>query len=349
YKEERLLQFYEQLFARFDEMPGSRAATFGSVPLIAHYMWNTDILLPGETEKTAAEHLSNRQVVRENYFATLEISLLRGRGFSAQDAATSPKVGIVNQEFGKRFFADEDPIGKRVRESDSKDEIEIIGVVADTKYNSQREGIEPLLYTMWRQETASIGQMYFSLRAASEPTSLVEGVRAAVRDMDSDIPITELTTQEARSEQSLAQERLYARLLSFFSALALLLAAIGLSGVLAYAVAQRTQEIGVRMALGARSANVLRLVIWQGMKLVLVGLAVGAACAYGLKRLFDSQYFSEEAWQREMASRLYGVSGTDPLTIAVIAVLLAVVALAACWMPARRASRVDPLDALRHE
>lgn len=349
YKDERLLQFYEQLFTRLDAIPGSQAATFGSVPLISHYMWNTDIILPGESEKTAAEHITNRQVVRENYFSTLEISHLRGRSFNAQDTAKSTKVGIVNQEFCKRFFADEDPIGKRVRESDSKGEIEIVGVVADTKYNSQREGIEPLLFTHWRQEAASIGQMYFSVRAASDPISLIEGVRAAVREMDSDIPITDFTTQEARSEQSLAQERLYARLLSFFSILALLLATLGLSGVLAYAVAQRTQEIGVRMALGARSADVLRLVIWQGMKLVIAGLVVGAACAYGLKRLFDSQYFSQEAWQREMANHLYGVSATDPLTITVIAALLATVAIMACWLPARRASKVDPLDALRHE
>jgi putative ABC transport system permease protein len=138
-------------------------------------------------------------------------------------------------------------------------------------------------------------------------------------------------------------------LLSFFGALALLLAAIGLSGVLAYSVAQRTNEIGVRMALGAQTADVLRLVIWQGMKLVLLGLAVGALCGYGLKRLLASQYFDRRAWQRQMADRLYDVNGTDPSTLAVIAVLLTLVALVACWLPARKAAQVDPLDALRHE
>jgi ABC-type antimicrobial peptide transport system permease subunit len=147
----------------------------------------------------------------------------------------------------------------------------------------------------------------------------------------------------------LGQERLTARLLTFFGALALLLAAIGLSGVLAYSVAQRTNEMGIRMALGAQAANVLQLVVWQGMKLVLLGLAVGAVSGYGLKRLLASQYFGEDAWQRQIAEQLYGVSGTDPLTFVVIASLLIIVALIACWLPARRAAQVDPLKALRYE
>jgi ABC-type antimicrobial peptide transport system permease subunit len=142
---------------------------------------------------------------------------------------------------------------------------------------------------------------------------------------------------------------LSARLLSFFGGLALLLAAIGLSGVLAYSVAQRTNEIGIRMALGAQARDVLRLVIWQGMKLVLLGLVAGALAGYALKRLLASNYFGAEAWQRQMAEQLYGVSGTDPLTLAVTASLLTLVALAACWLPARKAARVDPMVALRSE
>jgi len=349
YKDERLMQFYQRLFDRLDALPGVRAATFGRVALIADDNWFNDILLPGEIEKTAVEHNTMRQMVRENYFATMEIPFLRGRDFTAQDDQRAPQVAIVNQAFARKFFPDEDVLGKRVTIIYNKREVEIIGVVADTKYMSQREEIKPLLYAPWRQEQAVIGEMHFALRTAGEPTALAAAVRQVVRELDSNLPVTEVSTQTARAQATLGQERLSARLLSFFGGLALLLAAIGLSGVLAYSVAQRTNEIGIRMALGAQAGHVLRLVIWQGMKLVLLGLAVGALGGYALHRLLASQYFASSSWQRQMADQLYGVKGTDPATLAVIASLLALVALMACWLPARKAAQVDPLEALRHE
>jgi predicted permease len=349
YKDERLVQFYQQLFGRLDTLPGVRSATFGRVPLIAHYSWNTNVLLPGETEKSGSDHTANRQMVRENYFTTMEIPVLGGRHFTAQDLPNAPQVAIVNQEFGKQFFPNEEVLGKRVTDTDGKKELEIVGVVADTKYNSQRNEIEPLLYTPWQQEVKQIGEMYFALRTDGEPTALVSTIRQTLHQMDNNLPVTEFTTQEARAQASLAQERLYARLLGFFGGLALALAAIGLSGVLAYSVAQRTNEIGVRMALGAQIGDVLRLVIWQGMKLVLIGLLVGGLGAYGLKRLLASQYFGQDAWQRELADQLYGINGNDPVTFSLVAFLLMLVALVACWLPARRAAQVDPLEALRHE
>ncbi len=349
YKDERLLQFYQQLFARLDTLPGVQSATFGRIPLIAQYSWNTNVLLPGETEKSGAEHVSNRQMVRENYLPTMEIPLLRGRNFSPQDLPKAPKVAIVNQTFADKFFPGEEVLGKRVTDTDGNHEVEIIGVVADTKYSSQREELEPLLYTSWQQEAEQIGEMYFALRTEGEPTALVNSVRQTVREVDASLPITEFSTQEVRTQQTLSQERLYARLLSFFGGLALLLAAIGLSGVLAYSVAQRKNEIGIRMALGAQMTDVLRLVIWQGMKLVLLGLAVGGLGAYGLKRLLASQYFSDKDWPRQLVEQLYGIEGNDPVTVTLIAGLLAVVALVACWWPAQRAAQVDPLEALRHE
>jgi predicted permease len=348
YKDERLVQFYQQLLARLDNLPGVRAATLARVPLIADENWYTDILLPGETEKTAARHETMRQMARENYFATLEIPLLSGRRFTAQDDQHAPKVAIVNQTFARQFFANDDALGKRVN-IEGEREAEIIGLVADTKYRSQREEIKPLLYTPWQQEDRALGTVYFALRTAGEPAALAATVRQVVRELDSNLPVTEVSTQTARAQATLGQERLFARLLSFFGGLALLLGAIGLSGVLAYSVAQRTNEIGIRMALGAQAANVLRLVIWQGIKLVLVGLAVGALSGYALKRLLASQYFASSAWQRQMAEQLYDVKATDPWTFAAIASLLLLVAVIACWLPARRAAQVDPLEALRYE
>ena len=230
-----------------------------------------------------------------------------------------------------------------------KSEFEIVGLVADTKYNSQRDEIEPLLYTNWQQQPDQIGAMNFALRVKGEPTQLTNAVRQAVVALDTNLPLTYVTTQAIRSNEALGQERLFARLLTFFGVLALVLAIVGLAGVLAYSVAQRTNEIGIRMALGAQISDVLRMVIWQGMKLVLAGLVVGGAGGYALKRLATSKYVTLEDWQRQLGEQLYGVSATDPWTFGVIAILLALVAVAACYVPARRAAKVDPLLALRYE
>ena len=349
YKDERLLQFYQQLFSRLDHLPSVRAVTFGRIPLIANSNWFDDFLLPGESESTAPERDTMRQVVRENYFATMEIPFLSGREFTPRDDRHAPRVGIVNQTFVRKFFPDQEVLGKSVRFPGDKREIEIVGVVADTKYESQREDVKPLLYTPWQQEVAELGEMHFVMRTVSEPTTLATSVRQVVRELDSNLPVIEIGTQSARAQSILGQERLYVRLLSFFGGVALLLAAIGLFGVMAYSVSQRTKEIGIRMAFGAQMASVLRLVIWQGMKLVLFGLAVGALTWYALNRLLQSQYFGPGTWQRGMTQQLYGIKLSDPLTLIVIGSLLILVALIACWLPARRAAKVDPLVALRYE
>jgi len=349
YKDEKLLRFYQQLFDRLDHLPGVRSATFGKVPLIANDNWFFSFLLPGEVEGTAPDRDTMRQVVRENYFATMEIPLLRGRGFGPQDDSHAAPVAIVSQSFQQQFFPNEEILGKHVIFNYKKHDVEIVGVVADTKYQSQRKEIEPLLYTPWRQEAAEIGLMHFTVRTVNDPAALTAQVREVVRDLDNNLPVTEIGTQSARSEKTLAQERLYARLFSFFGALALILAGIGLFGVLAYSVSQRTKEIGVRMAFGAQAWNVISMVIWQGMRLVLVGLAISALAGYALVRLLNSKYFGPDTWQQRMKQQLYGVTISDPLTLIVIASLLALVALIACWLPARRAAMVDPLVALRYE
>jgi predicted permease len=349
YKNQRLLQFYQELFARLDQLPGVRSATFARVGLIANENWFNDFLLPGESQETAAERDMMRQMVRENYFATMEIPFLRGRGFTANDDGHSPLVAIVNQTFVDQYFPEQEVLGKHIRFLNGTREVEIVGVVADTKYESQREEIKPLLYTPWQQEGDTIGEMHFLVRTAGEPTTLAASVRQLVRDLDNNLPVTQVGTQVARTQATLGRERLFARLLGFFGGLALLLAAIGLFGVLAHSVNQRTKEIGIRMAFGAQVTSVLRLVIWQGMRLVLLGVGVGVLTGYVLKRLLESQYFGPGAWQRQMSEQLYGVKLTDPLTLIIIGTLLILVAFIACWLPARRAAKVDPLVALRYE
>jgi predicted permease len=349
YKDDRLLKFYQQLFERLDHLPEVRAATFGRIRLIANENWSDSVLLPGETEATAPEHETARQMVRENYFATMEIPFLRGREFTVQDNLHGPGVAIVNKSFQQEFFPNEEILGKRVSFNGEDRALEIVGVVADTKYDRQREEIQPLVYTPWQQEATNIGEMHFALRTNGNPSALADQVRAVVRELDSNLPVTQIGTQSARAQATLGQERLYARLLGFFGILALVLAAIGLFGVLAYSVSQRTREIGIRMAFGAQVRQVILLVIWQGMKLVLLGLALSALIGYALKRLLERQYFAPDSWQRQMAQQLYGVNLSDPLTLILIAALLTLVALLSCWLPARRAAKVDPLVALRYE
>ena len=349
YKDERMLKFYQQLLDRLDHLPEVRAATFARVELIANENWSNDFLLPGEAADTAAEHDTMRQMVRENYFATMEIPFLRGREFTVHDNLQAPGVAIVNQTFQQEFFPNDEILGKRVTFNGDDRAVEIVGVVADTKYDRQREENQPLVYTPWQQEGTNIGEMHFALRTTGSPAALADQVREIVRELDSNLPVTQIGTQSARVQATLGQERLYARLLGFFGILALVLAAIGLFGVLAYSVSQRTREIGIRMAFGAQVGQVIRLVIWQGMKLVLLGLAVSALIGYVLKRLVEKQYFAPDSWQRQMAQQLYGVSLSDPLTLVLIAGLLTLVALVSCWLPARRAAKVDPLVALRYE
>ena len=348
YKDEKLMRFYQQVFDRLDHLAGVEAATFAKVPLIANDNWYCDFILPGETEPKP-DRDTMRQAIRENYFATMEIPLLRGREFTAQDDEHSQAVGIVSQTFQEKFFPSEDILGKKVNLNDNKHVVEIVGVVADTKYQSQRQDIEPVLYTPWNQEVAEIGTMYFALRTIGDPTSLVPQVHETIRSVDNNLPLTEISTQSERSQLTLAQERLYAHLFSFFGGLALVLAGIGLFGVLAYSVSQRTREIGVRMAFGAQVINVIVMVVWQGMRLVLLGLAIGSLVGYAVIRLLDSKYFGPDTWQQRMKEQLYGVTTHDPLTLVVIAALLTLVALIACWLPARRAAKVDPLVALRYE
>ena len=343
YKDERLSQLYSQITERLETIPGVRSVTFSRMPLLAGSMSSRSVYLHGTTASPSGEFKEDSDTyvhqVRENYLETMEIPLLYGRTLTVRDDAKAPRVAVVNQTFAQRFFPDENPLGKRFSFDPKKPaEVEIIGIVRDAKYASQREEVPPTTYLCWMQELRSMNTATFEVRTTGESSATVAAIRKTVSDVDGNLPLDNFKTQVEQSEQTLSQERLFAKLLSLFGLLAQQLASIGLYGVLAYGVSQRTHEIGIRMALGARQSDVLKMIIRQGMILTLIGIVMGVAGAYVLTKYLES-----------LTRLLYGVQPTDPLTFASMAVLLAVVTLIACYIPARRAAKVDPMVALRYE
>jgi predicted permease len=342
YKEEKLAQLYQQMFGRLEAVPGVQSVTFSRFPLLARSASSTTVFKPGilaPTGRLASQGSVHLLHVRENFLQTMEIPLLAGRSFTTQDDARAPQVIIVNQAFEKAYFPNESAIGKRISFDDEKPgELEIVGLTRDTKYESQRDEIPPTAYISWGQALRSMGYATFELRTTSEPSAFVGAIRSAVNDVDANLPVTDIKTQVEQADETLASERMFAKLLTVFGVVAQLLAAIGLYGVMAYSVSQRTQEIGIRMALGANRATVLRMVMQQGMILTAVGVALGLASAYVLTKYLET-----------LTSMLFGVKARDPWTFAAIAVLLSVVAFLAILVPARRATKVDPLIALRYE
>jgi predicted permease len=277
--------------------------------------------------------------VRENYLQTMEIPLLLGRNFTTQDDARAPKVAIVNQSFANAHFPNQNPIGQRFSfDSEKPGEIEIIGLARDAKYTSQRDETEPTAYISWAQALDYMGSPTFEVRTTSDPGSFSAAIRQAVRDVDQNLPVINLRTQVEQADETLATERVFAKLLTLFGLLAQQLAAIGLYGVMAYSVSQRTHEIGIRMALGANRGKVLRMILKQGMVLTIAGVALGLGAAFVLMKYLES-----------LTTMLFGVRPRDPWTFAVMALFLTAVALIACLIPARRATKVDPLVALRYE
>ena len=349
YKEERLAQLYQQLAERLEAIPGVQAVTFSRMTLLAQGSSSRNVYLrsalsaaPDAEGRIRASGDGYIHQVRENFLEAMEIPLLAGRSLTAQDDARAPKVAVVNQTFARRYFPNEDPVGKRFTfDSTKPDEVEIIGLARDAKYTRQRDEIPPTAYVPWRQELRSMSGVTFEVRTAGDPTSAVASARQAVREVDGVLPLNNIKTQLAQADETLRMERLFAKLLSLFGLLAQQLASIGLYGVISYAVAQRTKEIGVRMALGATQGQVVRMILRQGMTLTLLGVVLGLAGAYVLTRYLESRM--------ALSSMLYGVKVTDPLTYGIIAVLLTVVALVACYLPARRAAKVDPMIALRYE
>jgi putative ABC transport system permease protein len=264
--------------------------------------------------------------------------LINGRDFTERDDPRGHPVVIINEAFQRRFFHNEDPIGKRIRPSASSgggepEMREIIGIVGDVKTSLATEA-QPEFYAPYAQLPIT-NSLTLALRTDIDPRSLIGAARAEAQSLDKELPVFEIKTLDQHFNAAVAPPRFYALLLTIFAGVALILTMIGLYGVLAYAIAQRTHEIGIRMALGAQARDVLWLVIGQGMRLTLVGVVIGLGSALALTRL--------------LKTLLFGVGTTDPLTFTIIALLLTFVALMACWIPARRATKVDPITALRFE
>jgi putative ABC transport system permease protein len=301
----------------------------------------TNISLSVLDEGAPAVALTDRpsvgvRVVTPGYFQTMSIPILKGRAFTEQDRDNSPNVILVNEALASRFWPNQDAIGKRLDfEEDSGKQVwrEIVGVVGNVKHKALATEVMPEAYFPYNQDPENF--MGLVVRTASDPVSMIPAIRNQVLSIDKDQPVSDIMTMEQRLAKSVAASRFVMLLLGSFSVLALGLAAVGIYGVMSYLVTQRTQEIGVRMALGAQKRDVLKLVVRRGMVLAIIGTALGLVASLALTRL--------------MRSLLFEVTPTDWLTFVITSVVLLTVALLACYIPARRATKVDPLVALRYE
>jgi putative ABC transport system permease protein len=275
-------------------------------------------------------------IVSSDYWSTLGIPLIRGRWFTAADDEKAPKVGIINALMARRLFAGNDPVGKRFvvgHHAKEEDWITIVGVAGDTKLYGLENPARLEVYLPFRQWPD--GDMNLIVKSGVSPAALSAAVREVVNTVDKDQPIAETSTMEQLVSDSVATRRVTLVLLGLFSGLALVLAAIGIYGVISYSVAQRTQEIGIRVALGAQRSSLMSMILKQGLRTALLGIGIGLVAALGLTQL--------------MKSLLFGIGATDPVTFISVAATLLLVALAACYLPARRAMCVDPLVALKYE
>jgi len=330
-EEEQL--FYRRVQEQVGALPGVRSAALAYIVPISGGGMRTNVWIEGYQPKPNEDTELNTNIVSPNYFKTIGIPLVQGRDFNAADTKGTPGVVIINEEFARRYFPGASPVGQRVRTDSEGPYSEVVGIAKNAKYRGLREEPLPFFYTPLAQ--GGMSSMTLFVRTDGDPLTALPSVRAELKSLDKNLTLYQINTLSAHLAAALFSDRMIAVLLSVFGVAALLLAAVGLYGVMSYAVARRTHEIGVRMALGAQTGDIMKLVLWQGMILVLVGAVVGLAAAFALTRL--------------MSSLLYGVSATDPMTFAGITLLLSTVALLACYIPARKATKVDPMVALRYE
>jgi len=337
YKPELAREYYRQLTERLEALPGVKSVALAVMPLLVGYEWDNWVTIEGYTPKQGQIPDPHMQFCSPRFFETLKIPILLGRDFTIKDGHGAPKVGIINEKFAKRYFGSANPIGRHMGfggDPGTKTDIEIVGVVGDTKYENMREEVPYEFYVPWVQQDFVLGMTVY-VRTEAAPVSFFSMLRRAVREVDASVPMYEMRTLDQQVEISLVTERLLATLSSVFGILATLLAAIGLYGVMAFMVARRTREMGIRMALGATGGSVVWLVMQEVILLAAAGLAIGLASALGLTRLVEAQ--------------LFGVRPTDIATLILAALGIAGVAMLAGYLPARRATAIDPMRALRFE
>src|SRR5215813_4184571 len=330
-------QFNQALLARLNTLPGVQAvANSRTLPLSDDGIVNKSRLTVADSPPAPDEQkpMAEGHSVSPDYFHTMGMRLVAGRGFSEQDTENTPTVIVINETLARRLFAQESPLGRRLRIEGDKLDVTIVGVVADVKrYGLEVKPQAEFYHTFFQDKGA--GGVRWAIRAAGDPMALLPAVREQVRELEPDFRLHQVTTMEQLLADSSALRRFQTWLFGIFAAVALVIAMVGIYGVISYAVSQRTHEIGIRMALGAQASDVLRMVVEVGMRLTFVGVVIGLAAALALTRI--------------MQNLLFTVSATDPATFALIALLLVAIAMIASYIPARRATKVDPLQALRHE
>jgi predicted permease len=330
--------FFHQLLERVQSIPGIESAGFATDPPLTDDS-RTDLTIEGQAPVAFGnEQTASYGSVSPGYFRAMGIPLLKGRTFTAEDREDSVPVVIISNAFANRFFPGQDPIGKRIHQGGEDDEdvpwMTVVGVVGDIRHYGLNEEVSSEMYMPFAQKPEA--EITLVVRSSgANPLTLLPAIRSEVEAIDRDQPVFGVETMEHLLSESVASQRLSVMLLGLFAALAFLLACVGIYGVISYTVTQRTHEIGVRIALGASGRDILRLVIWQGMRMVFIGLVLGLLASFALTRV--------------MASLLFNVSATDPATFVLVSALLAVVAFFASFLPARRAMRVDPMTALRYE
>jgi len=315
-------------------IPGVQSATLSNAPLLAQSMSNDCVHPTGKTVNEKVDDILTNNV-GERFFETFEMPIMAGRGFNWHDNQRGPRVAVVNRKLAVKFFPNASALGKTISSCDANSPaIQIIGVAADAMYSQIDNEAPPTLYLPYLQQDDA-DDVTFEIKTAASTESMVKLIRSTVASVDPDLPILDIRTQTQQIDATLSQQRMFASLTGGFGLLALLLAAIGIYGIMAYTVARRTSEIGIRMALGAQARGVLAMILREAWLLAVFGIAAGIAAALALTRFLRAE--------------LFGIQPNDPLTYCASGLLLLVIALLAGALPARNAASIDPCEALRHE